>query len=71
MKSIAVFLCVVLLSGCANFQNRAYCSADGSEMIAVSKYGPVGLSQELSKTDAEIFCTGAFLLHMMQGQQRR
>jgi hypothetical protein len=56
-KSLILLLLTgaTLLSGCAtgNFENRLVMTAAGDELLVVSKYGPFGISSELSKKDLE------------------
>lgn len=48
---------LLALSGCKTIlQNKAVCSADLTEMYVISKYGSIGISTEIAKDDAAIFC---------------
>ena len=51
----ALILCV-LLSGCAQFENRVACTVDKSQALYVSKYGPIGVASEIAKQDAKAIC---------------
>lgn len=60
-----------VLSGCSiTLNNRVYCSVDGTEMISLSKYGGIGISQDIDAKDATIFCRGALLYNMFTGSKR-
>lgn len=52
-------LLALLLAGCSTptwLENRVACTADGAEAHVISKWGPVGLSSEIAKADAEVIC---------------
>lgn len=54
MKKVLVLL--ALLSGCAQFENRVYCSADKKEAAFMSWYSRVGVGAQVSEKDATYLC---------------
>jgi hypothetical protein len=58
-----------LLSGCleattGQMKNRIACDPSFTEMWSVSKYGPFGLTSDITKEDAETACQAILLYNM-------
>lgn len=44
---VVVLLAAALMSGCATFENSAWCSPDGKQMLFVSGYGRLGIAAKV------------------------
>lgn len=56
---VALTMGSVMLSGCAGskfLENRALCTLDKAEMHVISKWGVIGISSEIAKSDAAVVC---------------
>lgn len=55
MKTLVV-LALVALTGCAQFENRVYCSVAKDEAAFVSWYMKFGVAARVSEKDAPALC---------------
>lgn len=55
MKILAV-LALAALTGCAQFENRVYCSPSGEDAAFVSWYMKWGVAAQVSSKDAVALC---------------
>jgi len=60
MKTLTLIALAALLAGCGTlkgaFENRVVCTVDGSELHALSKWGPVSLGYKIADTGARVVC---------------
>ena len=60
MKTAITLALALSVAGCANspkfLENRLACTVDGSELYAVSKWGPFGLGTQIAQADAAKVC---------------
>ena len=61
MKLVAIFLLAISLSGCASIKeafldNRVVCTVAQDKAFAVSLWGPLGISAEISEKDRKVIC---------------
>ncbi len=61
--TIAAALLALILTGCASvsrlgdaFANRVSCTADGSQALISSMYGPIGIASVVAPADAAALC---------------
>lgn len=66
-KGILILLLSFLFTGCATFEsleNRVVCTVSNDEAFMVSKYGPIGISSQISDKDKDAICFGSQLFNM-------
>ena len=60
MKTALTIALALVLTGCANspkfLENRLACTADGTELYTVSKWGPFGIGTQIAQADAAKVC---------------
>jgi hypothetical protein len=60
MLKVSVFMLLALLSGCASrpvwLENRVACTADSTELHAISKWGPFSIGSQIAPADAAVVC---------------
>ena len=54
MKKLALMLCALALTGCANFTNKVYCDAD--EAVFVSWYMGIGFGAKIDPENGKRRC---------------
>ncbi len=58
-KMPLLFLSMVLISGCAHFENRIMTTPACDEMMVVSKYSIFGIGTKISDKDRIVICSMA------------
>ena len=60
MRYTMVIISLFMLSGCSSmkktFENRVACTADGTQLVVVSMYGPIGVASKIAPEDAAVIC---------------
>lgn len=56
MRRLLVSAALLMLAGCAHFENRLACTLSGGEVLFVSMYGPVGVASKVKAGDARKVC---------------
>ena len=56
MKAATLLLALLLLSGCAAFENRVACTPDGKAFF-LSEYHRVAVGSTIVDRDAKVICT--------------
>ena len=60
MKTLASFIVVLALTGCASierqFENRILCTMANDRMMVASMWGPIGIASNVRDADAAVRC---------------
>lgn len=71
MKTIAILICALAFTGCAQFTNRVSVVLGTDEVLINSMYGPLGITSKVDARDAGVIREMARLKAVLEAMKRQ